>query len=141
MNRSDTAALQAAHYADAHGCCWAFGDPLYVMCGLWCGHQGEHVPYVPGGYLRLPPEMHPLEVLLFRIVRRPTAWPWLWWGPSCPVCRRPVVDWDCWWPQREGWQAGDEWRIGLVATWRLRPCGCEARELAGIPVGQGDNQC
>lgn len=120
--------------------CPALAD-VWTECGLLAGHAGDHVPYVPGDYLQLPRELHPLEVLLFRIARWPWPMHWPWCGLSCPVCRRPVVDWDAGWPQREGWQVGGEWRIGLVANWRFWPCGCEARQLVEIPVTQGDNQC
>jgi hypothetical protein len=110
-----------------HPCCCLVGE---LQCGLWCGHDGEHVPHIPGGYLLMPPLLSPLGRLR-------------WARGTCPVCSRPLR------PKQTG--AGRFWlreaaesgefglyvwqidggftvsRVGLL--WRFWSCGCEAFEV------------
>lgn len=101
-----------------HPCCWVVSQE---MCGLWCGHGGEHLPFVPGAYLQLPYELGPLEVLRVRLSR----WPWI----CCPVCGARVDLFGRKWVGLVSWDVGDERRIGTEISWEFRPCGCEAREV------------
>lgn len=110
----------AVHIADRHQCCWIVD---YEQCGLWCGHDGEHLPFTPGVYLP-PPMLHPLDVLL---LSRTVA-------PRCPVCgiRLRLGDFDY---EREVAHAFRHFEDGqwsepeLESELRFSPCGCEAREI------------
>jgi hypothetical protein len=124
MTRPYLSGILAAHYAEQHPCCWIVA-PEYVQCGLWCGHDGAHLPYVPGEYLPVP-ELHPLDVL-----RLTALSPWRpWWLVTCPVCG---TDTKSWLTHREAGDlatfVGGEWRVQRVLWWRFQPCGCEAREV------------
>jgi hypothetical protein len=103
-----------------HPCCWITDRE---QCGLWCGHDGDHLPYVPGQYLRLPPEVHPLDVLRFLLS--------VWWqrGLPCPMCGQRTDDWTGGRMSYESWHVGDERRAAPVARWQFWPCRCEAREV------------
>lgn len=113
--------LACGHFARQHGCCWVVGAE---RCGLWCGHRGDHLGYVPGEYL-LPPLIGPLDVLRlrFRVLR-------------CPVCG--------WAPKRRRWEFnasvlspvawwrrddGGDLQMTQGASWQFDPCGCEGREI------------
>lgn len=111
----------AAHFAQEHRCCWIVE---LEQCGLWCGHDGDHLGYVPGGYLP-PPLIGPLDVLRvsgrFRVRR-------------CPVCGRTPKHW---WefdasvesPVSAYRRSGEDWQMTLESLWSFSPCGCEAREI------------
>ena len=103
-----------------HACCWVVDSDL---CGLWCGHKGDHLPYVPGQYLLLPAELHPLDELQLRLAR----WPWP--GVRCPFCRRRVEGWEAGPAVWTSWSVGDEERRVLETTWRFWPCGCMGWEV------------
>jgi hypothetical protein len=103
-----------------HPCCWVMdGEP----CGLWCGHAGDHLPWVPGDYLSLTPLLNPLGWLRLVLAR----WPWL----PCPVCSDRtdgfpvpgVVGLHVWVFQ----PGGSVERSGRY--WQFWPCGCEAFEV------------
>lgn len=115
------------HLDPPHQCCWIVDDG-YEQCGLWCGHDGDHIPYTPGIYLP-PPVIDPLTVL--SVLRHR-------WGSGllCPLCGARVD-----WPSREGpyrvhrddgtvswFEPGDD-PGSVELTWRFEPCGCEGREL------------
>jgi hypothetical protein len=115
----DLEALKAAHFARQHGCCWIVD---YDRCGLWCGHDGDHLGYVPGNYLP-PPLIGPLDVLRvqFRVLR-------------CPMCgRAPKRRWEFHAsverPVTACRGSGEDVQVTLEAQWRFSPCGCEAREI------------
>jgi hypothetical protein len=90
-------------------------------CGLFHGHNGPCVTFVPGDYLP-PPLLHPLDWwAAFR------TWPWTWW---CPLC----------WHRADGFSDADfvtafrgeqvnwgrpshEWQI------TFEPCGCVGRTV------------
>lgn len=109
-------------------CQWLYKD--YVLCGLLAGHNGNHVPFVPGDYLP-PPLLHPLDVWLLL-----PAW-------RCPVCTEkfnysPGADLvtafrgDC-----DNWgRAQPEWQ------WSFHPCGCVGRVVPGerneAPAGKAE---
>lgn len=73
-----SADLRALHYEQQHQCCRIVSD--YGQCGLWCGHDGEHLPYV-GEYLPSP-IISPLWVLQFRQQIMADALMLM----SCPLC-------------------------------------------------------
>ncbi|MGW1744571.1 hypothetical protein ACWCRD_02915 [Streptomyces sp. NPDC002092] len=122
------------HYDQQHQCCVvaAEGD----RCGLWCGHDADHVPYTPGDYLPTP-LLHPLDVAAIL----------LWGFKRCPLCKasvafRPwgnvVTGWYCEGPTQvwrltgpPAWVVGPEWQWEYA--WRFEPCGCEGRELLPQP--------
>ena len=119
MSAVDVEALMAAHFARQHGCCWLVG---FERCGLWCGHGGDHLGYVPGDYLMLP-LIGPLDVLRLKFR-----------APQCPMCgRAPKRRWEfhasvlspvAWWRG-----SGEDSQMTLGALWQFDPCGCEAREI------------
>lgn len=107
------------HFARQHSCCWIVE---LEQCGLWCGHDGEHVPFVPGDYLS-EPTVHPLDVL--RLER--SRWPWR--NLRCPLCRGKLDRW-CAGPRGTVSRAVDGgWHLSTETPWRFSPCGCEAREI------------
>jgi len=114
----------AAHIAHQHWCCWVVGDD---PCGLWCGHDGEHLPYAPGDYLSAP-IVDPIAMWRLRDFRVPAAL------KRCPICGSAGDRWgfglgiDC----STGLisrQVGDEIHLSTEAIWRFWPCGCEGREI------------
>lgn len=111
--------LVALHPLDPpHSCCWIVGGEDCEPCGLWCGHDGDHIPYMPGAYLP-PPLIGPLDVL-------PVA---LRTAGRCPLCRKRVDEY-----RAEEMLAfrdvGDGWRgPEREIEWRFGPCGCEGREI------------
>jgi hypothetical protein len=106
-----------------HPCCYIVpGAEDVVQCGLWCGHDGAHLPYVPGAYLWLAPELHPLDALRLRLAR----WPW---RMLCPVCAGTASSWEAKQAGLTVWILGGEQRAGYPTEWRFGPCGCEAREV------------
>lgn len=100
-----------------HPCCWIVTER--EQCGLWCGHDGECLPYVAGGYLP-EPLLHPLDLLRLRLTP--------WWRWRCPLCGADVrrLDQE---PEAVARQDGDGWRESDEAAWRFWPCGCRAREV------------
>lgn len=123
-----------------HQCCWYVDAER--PCGLWCGHDGGHVPHV-GEYLP-PPIISALWVLWFRQQAMAHAWKLLF----CPLCgARPPQ-------QRMPWEPGFEvfygeeglvfraWRdverITYERVWRFEPCGCEGRELLPSSYATGE---
>jgi hypothetical protein len=126
MLQPDAAALQRLHYEHEHPCCWLLD--VDTQCGLWCGHDGDHVPYTPGDYLP-PPIIGLLDLL--RLQQRP--WPhWV-----CPLCGAHADHISCDAPfsvQRDGdgnasWYAPGAIRVDIECAWRFEPCGCEGREI------------
>ncbi|MFF7881034.1 hypothetical protein ACH40F_07850 [Streptomyces sp. NPDC020794] len=139
MLRPDAADLAAElrrlHYEHEHQCCWIFDSE--TQCGLWCGHDGEHLPHV-GEYLP-PPIVSPVWVLQFRQQMMARAWVFM----RCPLCgaRPPAVRPPA---SRLLWERGfevectpmlacREWegyeQITQEMQWRFEPCGCEGREM------------
>lgn len=119
--------LLAAHFAVPHSCCWIVSTrDGAVQCGLYCGHDGDHLDYLPGEYLP-PPLLHPLDVLPLYVssMRLP------WWIIACPICGRQQHSWnvDMEAAQLVGRRDGDGWRCESETWWRFEVCGCEAREL------------
>ncbi|MFC8676698.1 hypothetical protein ACFUEN_28935 [Streptomyces griseorubiginosus] len=120
--------LAAPHQLDPpHPCCWMVGEEA---CGLWCGHDGEHLPYAVGAYLP-PPTISPLWILRFQ--QQHAAGAWLMW--QCPLCgARPAPDFGVdRGPDTEVhrvWE--DQKQVTYELTWRFEPCGCEGRELLPI---------
>lgn len=122
------------HLANEHQCCWIVDPGKYTQCGLWCGHDGEHLPHV-GEYLP-PPIISPLWVLQFR--QQITAHAWMLM--SCPLCgarppaRRTLPPWEpgleveCT-PTLAYREWGGHEQITQEVHWRFEPCGCEGREL------------
>ncbi|MFI9005092.1 hypothetical protein [Streptomyces sp. NPDC053541] len=94
-------------------CPRVLGDAL---CGLDRGHDGDHLPYVPGGYLP-PPLLTPLDLLgLVRQAR-----------PACPLCGARVTSIWCDGPvvvYRELEDVGS-----TECEWSFGPCGCKGREI------------
>lgn len=111
----------AAHIADQHTCCWVVGDD---RCGLWCGHDGDHLPYTPGDYLA-EPTLHPLDLLLPWQMRLPGA-------AHCPICGTADRTWGLCFSVEYGLiarQVGDEIHLSTEGIWRFEPCGCVGREI------------
>lgn len=109
-----------AHIADRHQCCW-IAD--YGQCGLWCGHDGDHLPFTPGGYLP-PPMLHPLDILLLSRTR----------APRCPVCgiRLRLGDFGYEWEVTHAFRHFEDGQWGepeLEIDWWFGPCGHEVREI------------
>jgi hypothetical protein len=121
------------HGFEEHQCCW-YAD-ADNPCGLWCGHDGDHAPYMPGAYLP-PPIISPLDLLALQLGQ----WPHL----ACPLCRARTDAVSCdrafhvardgdgnvTWYEREADSPGD-----IEQAWRFNPCGCEARQL--LPEARG----
>jgi len=121
-----------SHLDPPHQCCWVADPEECTQCGLWCGHDGDHVPYTPGDYLPAP-LLHPLDIAA--IV--------LWGAKRCPLCKTSVefqpwanvvTGWSCEGPTQvwrltgpPAWAVGPEWQWEYA--WRFEPCGCEGREL------------
>lgn len=96
------------------GCGWILDDGA---CELDRGHDGDHLPYVPGCYLP-PPLVTPLDLL------RPLHW---LLGTTCPLCGGKANAVSCEGPVlvfREDDQQGV-----LECEWRFGPCGCTGREI------------
>lgn len=109
------------HYDIQHPCCATHTDGE-TRCGLWCGHNNEHIPYTPGEYLA-PQTLHPLTIRqLLTAPRGP-----LRDLPPCPICQAATYDWYCHWPPALVWRSGTHPRTEV--EWRFWPCGCEAREI------------
>jgi hypothetical protein len=122
--------LAAPHPLDPpHPCCWIAGGEDYEPCGLWCGHDGDHTPYVPGAYLP-PPIIGPLELLT---PLRRSRWPHV----ICPLCQTPADQVSCGALFRvhrdsdgsTSWNEHGEGPGDSEYLWRFEPCGCEGREL------------
>ncbi|MFI1030746.1 hypothetical protein [Streptomyces sp. NPDC020951] len=92
------------------------------MCELDRGHDGDHLPYVPGCYLP-PPLITPLDLLHL------AHWPL---RTACLLCGRRVDAVSCDGPTltfREGDGRGD-----VECEWRFGPCGCVGRELIALEL-------
>ena len=122
--------LRDVHFAQQHQCCWIVDGE--TRCGLWCGHDGDHVPYMPGEYLRAP-LLHPLDavkLLVWGIERCPLCGASVAFDPWANVvtgayCEGPTCVWRLNGPRT--WIVGPEsqWEY----EWKFEPCGCEGREL------------
>lgn len=110
-----------------HACCFLVqaGDNA-VQCGLWCGHDEDHVPFVPGGYL---PEQLLGPLQLPPPIRRVRFGPAVGMFVLCPMCAGPLSAWDCEGPGRVARADGDGWRSELELQWSFDPCGCRGREI------------
>ncbi|MFC8156322.1 hypothetical protein ACFUO0_20105 [Streptomyces cinereoruber] len=96
-----------------HGCFRILDDG---WCELDRGHDGDHLPYVPGEYLPLP-LITPLDVLGLTLRPRPV----------CPLCgtRCTLISYD---------HPGVIYREfegegSVECEWRFGPCGCRGREI------------
>lgn len=90
--------------------------PQWVCCGLYARHDGDHVPFEPGAYLRAP-LLHPLE-----------AWN-AWLLHRCP-CGRPLNEWNCEGPIHDMARENGGWILhDVVVEWRFGPCGCVFRDI------------
>lgn len=117
--------LLAAHLTMQHGCCYIVGKPDgsgFDQCGLWCGHTGQCTAYVPGQYLQVERELHPLDVLRLRFTVRP-------WRARCPLCGVRLEHLSVTDRGLVGWEVAGELRRGWERGWSFWPCRCEAREL------------
>lgn len=121
----DAAELRRLHYEREHQCCRIID--VGIQCGLWCGHGGDHLPYV-GEYLP-PPSIGPLELLTLRRNR----WPYF----TCPLCRTRADGFTCDALLRAQWD-GDGFASWyepgdgpdeVEYLWQFEPCGCEGREI------------
>lgn len=104
----------------AAGCQWLHED--YTPCGLLAGHDGGHVPFVPGEYLP-PPLLHPIDVLLASAADLP------WWRCRCLLCGAwsGMPDGELVTPFRGGSENWDQVRAEW--QWTFRPCGRVGREV------------
>lgn len=99
-------------------CQWVLSDPnepgSIVQCGLLHGHDGDHVPFLPGDYLASS-LAHPLDVYLF----------WASRSRCFAGCPMNYVDWETTLFVRsgDGWSCTEE-----AVFWRFGPCGHEFRE-------------
>ena len=87
------------------------------VCELDRGHDGDHLPYVPGYYLPAP-IITPLDLLHLPHWPRRT---------TCLLCRRPVYSLSSEGPTlvfREDTGTSD-----VEYEWRFGPCGCTGREI------------
>lgn len=86
-------------------------------CGLLWQHPGPCVPFVPGDYLP-PPLLHPLDLGRALADR---------WRLLCPICWRPVTDWDA--PLSTVFRGGSiNWdRPSVEYEPMFQPCGCVGR--------------
>lgn len=110
-----------------HSCCWIVGGEDCGPCGLWCGHDGEHVPYTPGAYL--PPSI--ISLSSFRV------------GPNftCPLCAASanhVVAEGPFRVARDGDGSASWYELGdgpgdVEILYQFGPCGCEGREILPAP--------
>ena len=108
-----------------HPCCWLIDQD--GRCGVWCSHEGEHIPYVPGAYLP-PPIISPLGLLPFQRGE---------WPLVCPLCsaRTNYPSFEA--PFRvlrqgdgsTSWFEPKDGDVDVECAWRFEPCGCEGREL------------
>lgn len=96
------------------------------VCELDRGHDGGHLPYVPGDYLP-PPLITPLDLLHLR------HWPR---SSACPLCGQPVNSVSCEGPTvaYRGTLARGDGAIEMAGgetefEWRFGPCGCVGREI------------
>ncbi|MEU5596671.1 hypothetical protein [Streptomyces sp. NPDC020298] len=111
-----------------HQCCWIIDGDDYEHCGLWCDHDGDHVPYTPGAYLP-PPIISPLGLLALQRCR--------WSCLVCPLCGRRGEYVSCDPPfrvRRDGdgstsWYEPDDGPGDIEILWQFEPCGCEGREI------------
>lgn len=87
------------------------------VCELDRGHEGDHLPFVPGGYLP-PPLITPLDLLR-----------WEPYGPGavCLLCGQRIVAASCEGPTLT-FREGDDQGL-LECEWRFGPCGCVGREI------------
>jgi hypothetical protein len=101
-----------AHHDVQHACCWLVGDgDAVVQCGLWCGHDEDHLSLVPGEYL-------PVPLVLLLPGRRGV----------CPLCgekARAFGDG----PFQVFRRDGDGFRATTEVSVRFVPCGCEGRQI------------
>ncbi|MFI8535353.1 hypothetical protein ACIGMX_34550 [Streptomyces aquilus] len=107
-----------------HACCWMAAEDN--QCGLWCGHDGEHIPYVPGVYLP-PLIISPLGLLPFQRGEWPMACPLCGTRVSCAGFEAPLR------VLRDGdgsasWFEPEDGDADVECAWRFEPCGCEGRE-------------
>jgi len=122
----DPAELQRLHYEHEHQCCWIVDGE--TRCGLWCGHDGDHIPHQIGDYLTITtPVIHPLDMLRLNSLMRAEQWNRL----RCPLCGAGQHSFgltlDC--EGLIGRFYDDEDHGGYERLWRFEPCGCEGREI------------
>jgi hypothetical protein len=106
-----------------------FGPSCYRIlddgvCELDRGHDGDHLPYVPGDYLPLP-LITPLHILTL-----------MQWGSrlNCPLCGTRAESVTCDGPvviYREFEGPGS-----TECEWWFGPCGCRGREIVTDDVVQ-----
>lgn len=123
-----------AHFANQHQCCRIADPTRYRRCGLWCGHDGDHVPYTPGDYLQ-PPLLHPLDrirLLFLGDDRCPLCGAWAGFQPWSSR----VTGWTCTVePRRRQLPRGPSAYIVSKKEWRWEhrfqfdPCGCVGVEM------------
>lgn len=99
-----------------------FGTTCYRVlddgvCELDRGHDGDHLPYVPGDYLP-PPLVTPLDLLHLPHWPRRT---------TCLLCGRRVNSVSCEGPTLVTREDDDQG--ALECEWRFGPCGCTGREI------------
>lgn len=87
------------------------------VCELDRGHDGDHLPYVPGEYLPLS-LITPLHILALT-----------WRNPrlTCPLCGTPSTSISC---NEAGVIFREfEGRGSVEGEWCFEPCGCTGREI------------
>lgn len=90
--------------------------PELVCCGLYARHDGDHVPFDPGVYLRAP-LIHPLD--------RWNAWRL----HRCP-CGRSLYEFSSEGPIHDMQWENDGWVLhDVVMEWQFGPCGCVYRDI------------
>lgn len=108
-------------------------------CGLIYGHDGDHVPFVPGDYLPAP-ILHPLDRLLVRVRGHSRV-------RLCPNGCSPlrVLRWiygnyiadlsEVYWEAPSAWHYVDDEvpHVEFQVMVRFGPCGCEFREICAPP--------
>lgn len=90
--------------------------PELVRCGLYARHDGSHVPFDPGVYLRAP-LIHPLDAWIAWKRHRCPCGRWL----STTATEGPVHDMVY---EDGGWVLHD-----VAIEWRFGPCGCVYRDI------------
>lgn len=96
------------------------------ICELARGHDGDHLPYVPGYYLPLP-LITPLHILTL-----------MRWHPRliCPLCRTRAVSVSY---DHPGVIYRDFEDVGSVeCEWAFEPCGCRGREIVTAQANEAD---